>query len=56
LAKEGMQLWEIPMQFHQLAGRLVKPANYDGMQFLKYDDLFKVRRDVLLVWMKHLEA
>jgi hypothetical protein len=40
--------------FHQLAGCPVKPANYDGLQFLKYDDLFKARRNVLLVWMKHL--
>lgn len=55
LATEGVQAWEIPVQFDKLGGRLVKPGNYTGQQFTKYAELTTIRRDVLMEWMRHLQ-
>lgn len=55
LAREGVQAWEIPVQFDKLVGRLVKPSNYTGRQFTEYEDLHMVRREVLMTWMRHLQ-
>jgi hypothetical protein len=36
LAKEGRQLWKIPIQFDNLNARLIKPSSCQGLPFSYY--------------------